>query len=53
MATQPDMAADKGWGSYYHFTYATYPKGTKLPTFTRNLTAKETAAGEDGRESGS
>ncbi len=38
------IIAEKGWGNYYHFTYTTYPKGTKLPTFTRNLTAKESAA---------
>jgi hypothetical protein len=38
------IIAEKGWGNYYHFTYTTYPKGTKLPTFTRHLAAKETAA---------
>ena len=38
------IIAEKGWGNYYHFTYTTYPKGTKLPTFKRTLTVKETAA---------
>ncbi|NOZ23302.1 MAG: DUF2961 domain-containing protein [Planctomycetes bacterium] len=31
------IVAEKGWGRYYHFTYATYPKGTVLPTFKRDL----------------
>jgi hypothetical protein len=29
---------------YYQFTYATYPEGTRLPTFTRNLTPAASAA---------
>jgi hypothetical protein len=32
------------WGRYYHFTYTTYPKGTIVPTFKRQLSAEETAA---------
>jgi len=32
------------WGRYYHFTYTTYPKGTKLPTFRMELSAAELAA---------
>ena len=38
------VVAEKGWGNYYHFTYTTYAKGTKLPTFTRQLAAAETEA---------
>jgi hypothetical protein len=37
------VVADKGWGAYYHFTYCTYPKDTKLPTFSATL-ATENAA---------
>lgn len=38
------IVGEKGWGNYYHFTYTTYPKDTELPTFSRNLSAEETAA---------
>ena len=38
------ILADKDWGNYYHFTYTTYPKGTVMPTFRRELSAEETAA---------
>ncbi|MEW6354921.1 MAG: glycoside hydrolase family 172 protein [Planctomycetota bacterium] len=31
------IVAENDWGKYYHFTYATYPKGTILPTFKRDL----------------
>ncbi|HSV74520.1 MAG TPA: DUF2961 domain-containing protein [Chthonomonadales bacterium] len=31
------ITADRDWGLYYHFTYTRYPKGTRLPTFTRAL----------------
>ncbi len=31
------IVADKGWGAYYMFTYTTFPKGTLVPTFTRDL----------------
>ena len=31
------ITAEGDWGRYYHFTYTTYPKGTILPTFKRNL----------------
>lgn len=41
------IVADKGWGDYYHFTYSTFPKGTVVPTFTRNLSIRETAALEE------
>ena len=38
------IVGDKDWGAYYHFTYSKFPEGTKVPTFTRNLSAEETAA---------
>ena len=38
------IVADKGWGNYYQFVYTTYPKGTKLPTFTGKLAPEEAAA---------
>jgi len=38
------ITADAGWGAYYQFTYSTYPKGTVVPTFTRDLGPDETAA---------
>ena len=38
------IVGEKGWGNYYHFTYTTYSKDTEVPTFSRNLSAAETAA---------
>ena len=38
------IVAEDKWGRYYHFTYATYPKGTRLPTFKRDLSPEESAA---------
>ncbi len=38
------IVGDKGWGDFYHFTYATYPKDTTLPTFRRELKAAEISA---------
>jgi len=38
------IVADKGWGQYYQFVYTTYPKGTKLPTFTADLPPEAVAA---------
>ena len=29
----------KDWGAYYQFTYTTFPKGTIVPTFKRDLSA--------------
>jgi len=34
------VVAEKNWGAYYHFTYATYPAGTVLPTFSAELAAR-------------
>jgi hypothetical protein len=38
------ITADKNWGAYFHFGYATFPPGTRVPTFQRNLSAAENAA---------
>jgi len=38
------IVADRGWGNYYHFTYATYPAGTKLPTFKLPMSPDDQAA---------
>ncbi len=37
------IVADKGWGAYYQFVYTTFPKGTKVPTFTSDLPADDVA----------
>jgi hypothetical protein len=38
------IVADPDWGMYYHFTYGTFPAGTHIPTFTRDLSADDQAA---------
>ncbi len=38
------IVADEKWGAYYQFVYTTYPKGTQVPTFKRQLSAAENAA---------
>ncbi|HUU15910.1 MAG TPA: DUF2961 domain-containing protein [Sedimentisphaerales bacterium] len=38
------ITTEGDWGRYYHFTYTTYPKGTILPTFERNLSPDESEA---------
>jgi len=38
------IVAEKDWGNYYHFTYTTFPKGTRVPTFKMQLSPEETAA---------
>jgi hypothetical protein len=38
------IVADPNWGQYFQFVYATYPQGTQVPTFNRQLTADENAA---------
>jgi len=38
------IVAEDGWGAYYHFTYSTFPQGTKVPTFQTELPAEATAA---------
>ncbi len=38
------IVADPDWGAYYHFTYSRFPEGTKVPTFTRDLSIKERMA---------
>lgn len=38
------ILAEKDWGAYYQFVYTTYPKGTKLPTFSAALAAENADA---------
>ncbi len=38
------IVADPKWGAYFQFVFTTYPKGTRVPTFKRQLTAEENAA---------
>jgi len=38
------VVADPGWGRYFHFTYRTYPQGTRLPTFSVKLATENAAA---------
>lgn len=38
------IVADKGWGRYYQFVYTTFPKGTKVPTFSTQLAAEHAGA---------
>jgi hypothetical protein len=38
------IVADKTFGAFYHFTYGTFPAGTKVPTFRRNLLPEDMTA---------
>ncbi len=38
------IVAEKGWGRYYQFVYTTFPKGTKVPTFSSDLPSEAVAA---------
>ena len=38
------IVAEKGWGAYYHFVYQTFPRGTRVPTFSAALAAENKAA---------
>ncbi|HEQ60530.1 MAG TPA: DUF2961 domain-containing protein, partial [Firmicutes bacterium] len=38
------IVADKDYGQFFHFTYSTFPKGTRVPTFKRELTVEEASA---------
>ena len=38
------VVADEGWGRYFHFVYSTFPKGTRVPTFSGTLSDDEKAA---------
>jgi hypothetical protein len=38
------IMAEKNWGAYFQFVYTTFPKGTTVPTFKRELTQAENAA---------
>jgi hypothetical protein len=44
------IVADDGWGAYFHFNYELFPKGTKLPTFKRELTPDERKALAEANE---
>jgi hypothetical protein len=44
------IVAEGDWGAYYHFTYTTYPKGTILPTFKRQLSDAESKALDKANE---
>ena len=44
------IVAEKDWGKYFHFTYTTFPKGTKLPTFKRELSEAESVALDEANE---
>lgn len=38
------VVADDDWGAYYQFVYTTFPKGTVVPTFTRDLSPADRSA---------
>jgi len=38
------IVAEEGWGRYFQFTYTTFPKGTKVPTFKMDLSDAESKA---------
>jgi hypothetical protein len=44
------ITAEGDWGAYYHFTYTTYPKGTIVPTFKRQLSPSESKALDKANE---
>ncbi len=44
------IVADSDWGLYYHFTYGTFPKGTQVPTFKRELRPEDSAALDHANE---
>ncbi len=44
------IVATGDWGRYFHFTYTTYPTGTILPTFERELSAAESQALDKANE---
>jgi len=38
------IVADDKWGAYFHFGYETFPKGTKVPTFSPDLVKQNVGA---------
>lgn len=38
------IVADEKWGAYFHFVFETFPKGTKVPTFSPELVKQNAAA---------
>src|ERR1039457_1438216 len=41
------IVADPGWGQYYHFVYTTFPQGTQVPTFKKEMSPEENGALDD------
>ncbi len=37
------IVAEKGWGRYYQFVYTTFPRNTRVPTFSRQIAAENAA----------
>lgn len=48
--TSCKIVATGDWGRYYQFTYSLFPKGTQVPTFTRQLSPADAAALDDVNE---
>ena len=44
------IVADPDYGEFHHFNYTTFPKGTKVPTFSMNLSSEEAAALDKANE---
>ncbi len=44
------IVADKNYGEFHHFTYTLFPKGTRVPTFSMNLSAEENEALDQANE---
>jgi hypothetical protein len=38
------IVAEDKWGAYFHFNYETFPKGTRVPTFSPELVKENSAA---------
>jgi hypothetical protein len=38
------VVAQEGWGAYYHIVYSTFAPGTKVPTFSSELSPNDVAA---------
>ena len=38
------IVAEENWGQYFQFTYSTFPKGTKVPTFSAALVTENAQA---------
>ncbi|MBN1854495.1 MAG: DUF2961 domain-containing protein [Pirellulales bacterium] len=38
------IVAEKDWGAYYQFVYTTFPEGTRVPTFSKELVEQNSDA---------